>query len=323
MTDQSDSGRTPQDKGERLPYRPARDPLRSPRRLAEERPPLPSSSGAQSDEGYPVRGNRRAADASQSTDPGFVGRGTTAPQQGLQRPLSGEFPAGQYPSANPQGDQRPRRQVPANPAFFPMEQGPMEQGPNDQARAAYRAAPQTPPPNRPVPPSMAPTKNSPQQPSRLPFWAGFALSFLLLTIASLGILLLSTGANRFDLASLQGNDSAWTPPEIMSTPAVDPAQAGAVTASSAGGDYGTGVTLRNVTNTNVRIRQTPGNLSKPEGDVIAGIPAGGRVEVIDGPTSVDGLTWWLVRYTNGNGQVVEGWSAEVTSSGLRILGPDQ
>jgi len=157
----------------------------------------------------------------------------------------------------------------------------------------------------------------------VPFWLGFGVSFLFLATVSLGLLLLSTGVDRFDLASLQGNESGWSPPEISPTPTVDSARAGEVVASSASNaQYGTGEILRNVTSTNVRIRQTPGNLSKSTGDIVAGIPAGGRVEVIGGPAITDGLTWWLVRYTNGNGQVIEGWSAEVTASGLRILGPE-
>lgn len=157
----------------------------------------------------------------------------------------------------------------------------------------------------------------------MPFWAGFVLSFLFLTIAGLGVLLLSTGVDRFDLSSLQGNENGWSPPAIIPTPTVDAERAGELVASSSGnGQYGTGAILRNVTGTNVRIRQTPGNLSKPEGDIVAGIPANGRVEVIGGPATADGLTWWLVRYTTGNGEVIEGWSAEVTASGLRILGPE-
>jgi hypothetical protein len=161
-------------------------------------------------------------------------------------------------------------------------------------------------------------------PSRLPFWLGFALSFLFLSVASLGILLLSSGVDNFDLADFQGGEAAWTPPDLLPAPAQDPAASENVGASSAGnGQYSTGVVLRNVTNTNVRIRQTPGNLSKPDSDIIAGIPAGGRAQVIGGPVTVDDLTWWQVRYTTGDGQTIDGWSAEVTPSGVRILGPDQ
>jgi hypothetical protein len=140
----------------------------------------------------------------------------------------------------------------------------------------------------------------------------------------LGLLLLSSGVDNFDLADFQGGEAAWTPPELLPAPAQDPAASENVGASSAGnGQYSTGVVLRNVTNTNVRIRQTPGNLSKPDSDIIAGIPAGGRAQVIGGPVTVDDLTWWQVRYTTGDGQTIDGWSAEVTPSGVRILGPDQ
>jgi hypothetical protein len=148
------------------------------------------------------------------------------------------------------------------------------------------------------------------------------VSFLFLTMASLGLLILSTSGDRFDLGALQGEASAWTPPPIAAQPTPDPDLVGDVTASGAT-TGATGVMLRNVTNTNVRIRRTPGTLGKSGDDVIAVIPAGERVEVIGGPTTVDNLTWWQVRYTSGNGGVTDGWAAEVTPSGLRILGPDQ
>ena len=154
---------------------------------------------------------------------------------------------------------------------------------------------------------------------RWPFWLGFAVSFLFLTAASIAILLLSTGVDNFDLATLQGGEAAWTPPEIIPTATSDPAIGAA--ASSANGSFASGSFLRNVTNTNVLIRQTPGNLSKPENDVIGRIPSGERVEIIGGPATADGLIWWQVRYSAA-GQMLEGWSAEVTASGLRILGAE-
>ncbi|MCB0186006.1 MAG: hypothetical protein KDE31_17175, partial [Caldilineaceae bacterium] len=226
-------------------------------------------------------------------------------QPSSDQPSLTQYPAGRQPSsaAQPQGQDR-------------------QDG--HEARTGYppRTAPS---PSRRQPHQSSPTASTPsvKPQSRIPFWAGFALSFLLLTIASLGLLVLSTGVDRFDFSSLQGGESAWAPPEIIPTATIDAAQVGGVVASSSGGAYGTGAILRNVTGTNVRIRQTPGNLSKPDGDVIAGIPAGGRVEVIGGPSVVDGLTWWLIRYTTTSGQMIEGWSAEVTASGLRILGPEQ
>ncbi|MEZ4677717.1 MAG: hypothetical protein R2932_26225 [Caldilineaceae bacterium] len=189
--------------------------------------------------------------------------------------------------------------------------------------------PNVPPPGAPsarppVPPAGAPKPGPSKPPSRAPFWLGFVTSFLFLSVVSIGLLLLSTGVNGFDLATLQGGEAAWTPPEIVPTPTPDESVVGEIVAANVGeGAYDVGTTLRNITNTNVRIRQTPGNLSKPDGDIIAGIPVGGTAEVIGGPATADGLIWWYIRYTLSSGQVIEGWSAEATPSGLRILGPDQ
>ncbi|MCB0082618.1 MAG: hypothetical protein KDE47_16870 [Caldilineaceae bacterium] len=301
MTDQQDSGRASRSRGSRPPQRSSRDPFRSARATNEEpadwrfdTEPFQEDEPRQAP-GDPDLGRRPPREA-QPLRPRSVQPSPTEP-----RPFPNAAPIEQSTSDT----------YPAAPTPRTAQRGPVGQAERSD-RPAGATGPQ--PPRRPSQAAAAP--------SRVPFWSGFVLSFLLLTVASLGLLILSTGMNRFDLASLQGSESAWMPPEIIPTPTTDPAQADELVASSADGTYGTGVMLRNVTNTNVRIRQTPGNLSKPDGDIVAGIPAGGRVEVIGGPTTADGLTWWLVRYTADNGQVVEGWSAEVTASGLRILGTD-
>lgn len=299
MTDQRNPGRAPEPSPDpfdgQQPYRP---PQRS---EPQRREPQRWSEDDASDQRYP------------------------------DQPAEGARPSVRSPLGAPLGG----RPAPPNPARTPsaQPQGSPYQG--EQAAVPYpQRRPQSyrPPadgsqPYPPTPPTVAPTapaSRTAKTSSRVPFWLGFALSFLFLSLASLGLLLLSTGADRFDLAALQGGEVAWVPPEIVPTPTQDPALVGAVDASSSGGgQYGTGTTLRNVTNTNVRIRQTPGHLGKPEGDIIAGIPGGGQVDVIGGPTTVDGLTWWQIRYTDSSGQVVEGWSAEVSPSGVRILGPDQ
>lgn len=175
-------------------------------------------------------------------------------------------------------------------------------------------------------PGNQPPQPPAKPPSRLPFWFGFFTSFLFLSMASLGLLLLSTAGDNFDLGTLQGGETAWTPPEIIPTPtpgeSVASAANAAVVDNNVEGADGIGTLLRNVTSGNVRIRQTPGNLSKPANDIIAGIAAGDQVEIVGGPAAADGLTWWQVRYTTANGQTIDGWSAEVTPSGLRILGPE-
>lgn len=161
--------------------------------------------------------------------------------------------------------------------------------------------------------------------SRWPFWLGFAISFLALSVLSLGLLLMSMGLDNFDLASLQDNEAAWSPPPLTLTPSADSnvVDASAANSMESTGQYAIGANLRNITDGGVFIRETPGYLSKLETDKIGRIASGGAVEIIGGPATVDDLTWWQIRYQTGNGTVIEGWSAEATASGLQILGPVQ
>ena len=162
-------------------------------------------------------------------------------------------------------------------------------------------------------------------PSRWPFWLGFTVSFLALSVLRLGLLLMSMGLDNFDLASLQDNEAAWSPPPLELTPAADPGVVDASAANNAGGtgQYATGANLRNITDGGVFIRETPGYLSKLETDKIGRIASGGTVQIVGGPATVDDLTWWRIRYQTGDGAAIEGWSAEATASGLQILAPVQ
>ena len=101
---------------------------------------------------------------------------------------------------------------------------------------------------------------------------------------------------------------------------VTPAAAEAPIVGEAGGAYTVGQQVVNITSSQVNIRATPGYLSKPNGDVIGQLPPGGRIEIIGGRTSADGLTWWYSRYTAPDGVAIDGWVAEATASGVQILG---
>lgn len=78
----------------------------------------------------------------------------------------------------------------------------------------------------------------------------------------------------------------------------------------------------------VRMRQTPGIVGKPEGDILADVPMNTVLTVIDGPTAVDTLTWWKARGTVGDLGELAGWMAELAPNGIRLLsatmasGPD-
>jgi hypothetical protein len=81
-----------------------------------------------------------------------------------------------------------------------------------------------------------------------------------------------------------------------------------------------GDSLRNVTPSRVNIRRVPGYLSKPEGDVIAQIGPDESVELLGGRAIADNLAWYYIRYRTPGGQVVDGWIADATASGVQILG---
>jgi hypothetical protein len=98
------------------------------------------------------------------------------------------------------------------------------------------------------------------------------------------------------------------------------AEEGAPDASSSTRFAG-GQTVRNLTNSRVNIRMSPGYLGKSASDVIGQIEPGETLQILGDPTVADDLTWW--RIEAGNGQPVVGWVAEATSSGVQILGESQ
>lgn len=126
---------------------------------------------------------------------------------------------------------------------------------------------------------------------------------------------MSTGLNRLDLASLQGGETAWSPPDVTPTPTPDPALSGAA-AGTGDGLFVIGQTVRNITSSRVNIRQTPGHLGKGDSDILAQMQPGEGVTIIGGPIPMDNLIWWQIQYNNA----VEGWTAEATGSGVQILG---
>ncbi|MDX1994335.1 MAG: TIR domain-containing protein [bacterium] len=77
---------------------------------------------------------------------------------------------------------------------------------------------------------------------------------------------------------------------------------------------GSTVTVNTDDGTNLRIRDNPGRNTT----ILADVPDGTRLMIIDGPVFTDSLTWWRVRTENG----IEGWSAEnEPNDGLQLLVP--
>jgi hypothetical protein len=195
------------------------------------------------------------------------------------------------------------------------------------------APPYTPAPNRvaaaPVNPAASAqagssgTAPAPARRRRTPrsrFWLGFVLSFALLSLATCGGVAVALGLDELRISDFAGNGAAWTPPTLMPTPEA-PAQAsaeaaaGTEEATAPAGRFAPGQTVRNVTNSRVNVRRTPGHLGKGGDDVLIQVTAGDPVVIQGESAGADNLTWWLVSY-----QGVEGWMAESTASGVQILG---
>jgi hypothetical protein len=154
------------------------------------------------------------------------------------------------------------------------------------------------------------------------FGVGFVAGFFLLSLLSCGGLIMATGLSQIDLADLQGNGKAWSPPEVTPMPAVvqTVASDGPTAPENAGSAFQAGDQARNITSSRVNIRNSPGYLGKPDGDILAQTLPGETVEILGDRALADGLVWWRVRYRTGDGRMVSGWMAEATASGVQILG---
>ncbi len=130
------------------------------------------------------------------------------------------------------------------------------------------------------------------------FWPGFAAGFLLLSIFSCSGAVMATGITRLNLAELQANNVAWTPPAMTPTPVADTSVSDSTVPTDAQGAaiFHTGDQVQNITSSLVNIRRTPGYLGKPDGDIVAQARPGETVEILGGRTVADNLTWWRVRY---------------------------
>lgn len=178
--------------------------------------------------------------------------------------------------------------------------------------------------------STAPVSNESQtlQPAATPspgrkrrslFWLGFVLGFALLLFASCSGVGIALGLNQLSLAELQGANGAWTPPPYTPSPTplpIEETQRGATVSTR----FVAQQVARNLTNSRVNVRSTPGYLSKPAGDVIGLLPPDGTVVILGESQLADNLVWWRVQIARTDGRTLEGWVAEATASGVQILG---
>ena len=107
---------------------------------------------------------------------------------------------------------------------------------------------------------------------------------------------MATGLNSFDLADLQADRVAWTPPPALPTQR-SPWPRRASPQDQPDDGYPPGEQLRNITSSLVNVRAEPGYLGKPAGDIVAQVPPGGVVEIIGERAVADNLVWWRIRYT--------------------------
>ncbi len=161
------------------------------------------------------------------------------------------------------------------------------------------------------------------EPVRSLFWPGFALGFLLLASVSCGGLFAALGLSELSFSDLQVGVPAWTPPTIVPTPVEVTSNEQIAPVEGLAG-FAIGSAVRNATNSRVNIRQAPGYLGKPSDDVLAQLQPGDRMIILEGVSVADGLNWWRIRTmptTTGGGSAlpVEGWVAEATASGVKIL----
>lgn len=84
--------------------------------------------------------------------------------------------------------------------------------------------------------------------------------------------------------------------------------------------YGVGDAVCNISLTAVNLRKSPGFRNKEAGDVVAVIPSKAVLRLINGPREADGLFWWRVQGQDGD-QALDGWMAEVSPNGIRLLAP--
>ena len=70
---------------------------------------------------------------------------------------------------------------------------------------------------------------------------------------------------------------------------------------------------------NVRVRQSPGFVGKPTVDVLGDFAPKTTLNLLEGPRSADGLTWWRVGGIMSAGREITGWVAQALGDGTQLL----
>ena len=83
--------------------------------------------------------------------------------------------------------------------------------------------------------------------------------------------------------------------------------------------YTVGASVTNISPFDVNVRRSPGWVGKPDTDVAALVPSKALLRLAEGPAQADGLSWW--RVTGVENPAIDGWMAEVSPAGARLLAP--
>ena len=83
--------------------------------------------------------------------------------------------------------------------------------------------------------------------------------------------------------------------------------------------YSVGAPVTNISPFEVNVRRSPGYVGKPDSDVAAVVPSKALLKLAEGPRQADGLSWW--RVTGVENPAIDGWMAEVSPIGVRLLAP--
>ena len=127
------------------------------------------------------------------------------------------------------------------------------------------------------------------------------------------------GLTRISLDDIRNSGAVWTPPPLTApAPAADAPVAAPVAGVS--DRFAAGAAVRNVTNSRVNIRTSPGYLGKPAGDILGQVAPGAEMIVLGDSAQADNLVWWRIRTVDPAAGAIEGWVAEATASGVQILG---
>jgi len=124
--------------------------------------------------------------------------------------------------------------------------------------------------------------------------------------------------NPIQIAQIRGSQESWYPPEP--TPELQPEDDRQSEEVPGVALFGIGQQVQNLTNSRVNVRRSPGYLGKTDDDILYQVMPSAEMDILDEPAEADGLTWWHIRYAVDQNDVIEGWVAEATASGVQILG---